>query len=284
MRYVWEPEISRQYAATLPAPLRPAWGPLTAWLRRVDYRAAQRVDLFIANSQHVAARIRRFYNRDSIVVYPPVDLPPAPATGPREDFYLCVGHHVPYKRLDLALAACRQLNARLVVIGDGPDVQRLIRTRSASEGPDRTRSASEGPDRTRSASEGPDRARSGSEGPDPAVQWLGWQDPAVINDYYRRARALLFPGEEDFGIVPVEAMAHGCPVIAYGVGGATETIVDGRTGVLFTPQTAGALADAMQRAATLSFDPQAMHAHAQQFSRPRFLRELHAALANLLAH
>ena len=124
------------------------------------------------------------------------------------------------------------------------------------------------------------RFRSGlGQRDDPAIDWLGWQDAEKINEYYGRARALLFPGEEDFGIVPVEAMAHGCPVIAYGVGGATETVIDGQTGVLFTPQTASALVAAMQRADGIRFDPVAMHAHAQQFSRERFLREMQAVLA-----
>ena len=202
MRYVWEDEISREYCATLPAPLRPLWRPLVARLQQADHRAAQRVDQFVANSRHVAARIQRHYGRDALVVHPPVDLPPAPVTQPREDFYLCVGHHVPYKRLDLAVEACRQLGRRLVVIGSGPDVARL-------------------------------RPRSGER-----VTWLGWQTTEAIYDHYRRARALLFPGEEDFGIVPVEAMAHGCPVIAFGVGGATETVVPGETGLLFDEQTA----------------------------------------------
>ena len=246
MRYAWEPTISREYRATLPRPLRPLWSPVTAYLRRADYRAARRVDQFIANSNHVAERIRRHYDREAIVIHPPVDLPPEPASGPREDFYLCVGHQVPYKRLDLAIEACHQMGRLLIVIGDGPDVSRL---RSQA---------------------------------DPRVKWLGWQPVEVIEEHYRRAAALLFPGEEDFGIVPVEAMAHGCPVIAYGVGGATETVVDGQTGVLFAEQTVEALLTAMRRAERLSFDPTAMHAHTRRFSRPRFLREMREVLVSAL--
>jgi glycosyltransferase involved in cell wall biosynthesis len=244
-RYIWD--LADEYARTLPAPLRPLWGPLCRRLQQADRRAAQRVDLFIANSQHVAARIRRHYGRDAVVIHPPVELPPGPATGPREDFLLAVGYHVPYKRLDLAVAASRRLRRRLVVIGDGPDVRRI------------------------------DPAR------DRHVERLGWQPAEVIQSYLKRAAALLFPGEEDFGIVPVEAIAHGCPVVAYGVGGATETVVPDRTGVWFAAQTTDALADAIERCAQRAFDPRFMYAHAQQFSRARFLRELRARLMNVLS-
>ena len=249
MRYVWD--LSATYRQTLPAPLRPLWDPLVRWLREADRRAAARVDQFVANSRHVAERVARHYGRDSVVVYPPVELPPEPGRGPREDFYLCVGQHVPYKRLDLAVAACRRLGRRLVVIGEGPDVHRLRRAWKGRE-----------------------------RGP---IVLLGYQPDEVVRDYYRRARALLFPGQEDFGIVPVEAMAHGCPVVAYGVGGATETVRDGTTGVLFPEQTVEALAAAIERCERLRFDPVAMYAHTRQFSRPRFLRQMRAVLSEMLA-
>lgn len=236
MRYVWD--LSEQYGATLPSFLRPAWPLLVRYLRTADRRAAQRVDQFVANSRHVARRIRRHYGRDSVVIYPPVDLPPAPYCGRRDDFYLCVGHHVPYKRLDLALEACRRLGRRLVVVGDGPDVQRYQAQRH------------------------------------PRISFVGWQHQQQLADFYRRARALLFPGEEDFGIVPVEAMAHGCPVVAYGVGGATESVVDGVTGVWFGEQSVECLIAAVQRCERTAFDPLRMHAHAQRFSRQRFLTEM----------
>jgi glycosyltransferase involved in cell wall biosynthesis len=244
MRYAWEKPILREYCATLPRLLRVPFRICAGLARRADRRGAGRVDQFVANSQHVAERILRHYGRAAVVVHPPVDLPAAPATGPRENFYLCVGYHAPYKRLDLAIEACRQLGRRLVVIGDGPDVARL-------------------------------RPHAG-----PHVEWLGWQGPAAINDHYCRAAGLLFPGEEDFGIVPVEAMAHGCPVVAYGVGGATETVIDGQTGVLFERPAADELVGAIRRRESTAFDPQLMHAHAQRFSKPRFLREMRAVLAS----
>jgi glycosyltransferase involved in cell wall biosynthesis len=246
MRYVYEPVLAREYRETLPAVLRPLWGPLIARVRRADQAAARRVDLFIANSRHVARRIARDYEREAVVVYPPVDLPSRPSARAREDFLLCVGFHTRYKRLDLAVEACRRLKRKLVVIGDGPDIQRIdVR-------------------------------------PDLHVECLGWQPRSVIEDYLARAAALLFPGEEDFGIVPVEAIAHGCPVVAYGVGGATESVCDGVTGVLFERQTVSDVVGALQRCDTLRFDRERMHADVQRFGRPRFIREMRDVIEGAL--
>jgi glycosyltransferase involved in cell wall biosynthesis len=245
-RYVWD--LADTYRETLPAPLRLFWPAVARRVREADRRATQRVDQFVANSHHVAKRIKRHYGRDSVVVHPPVHLPPAPATRPREDFYLCVGQHVRYKRLDLAVEACQKLRRKLVVIGEGPDVRRYEKLG------------------------------------DPNIEFLGWLAAPAVHDYYRRARALLFPGEEDFGIVPVEAMAHGCPVIAYGVGGATESVVDGQTGVWFEEQTLDCLASAIKRADATTFNSTTMHAHAQQFSHARFLREIREVLQSVLTN
>jgi glycosyltransferase involved in cell wall biosynthesis len=245
-RYAWEPAIRRSYEQSLPMALRPLFRAAAEMVRRADAKAARRVDLFVANSRHVADRIRRFYGRHSVVVYPPVELPDRPAQAKRQDFYLCVGYHVPYKRLDLAVAACEMLKRRLVVIGDGPQADALRRHRPAN------------------------------------VEWLGWQERPVIEQYYQRARGLLFAGEEDFGIVPVEAMAHGCPVIAWNCGGVRETVEDGLTGVLFDRQDAQSLAAAIRRAESLRFDPVLMHARMQRFSRQRFLRQMSALLTEVL--
>lgn len=245
MRYVYDDVIRAQYARSLPLIARPYWRWVTRAVRAADERAARRVDLFVANSRHVAERIRRWYGRDSVVVYPPVDVPEAPPVETkREDFYLCVGHHVPYKRLDLAIDACRVLGRRLIVIGDGPAFRSI------------------------------DRRRDGH------VECLGWQPDDVVAEHYRRARGLLYPGEEDFGIIPVEAMGAGCPVIAYGVGGAAETVIPRETGVLFTPQTTDALVNAMLDAEQATFRPAVMHTAAQRFSRARFLREMRAVMGS----
>ena len=244
MRYVWEPRVRAAYAAALTPLARPIFHASARRAQLADAEAATRVDLFIANSQHVAARIRQHYGRDSIVVHPPVELPSSPTTGPRDDYYLCVGQHVPYKRLDLAIEACAQLGKRLVVIGGGPDVARFQKETLAH------------------------------------VSFLGWQPDEVVHQHYRQARGLLFCGEEDFGIVPVEAQAYGCPVIAYGLGGATETVVDQHTGVLFSEQSTPEVTAALQLAETLSFDPEVMFEHCQQFSLDRFHREILAAISS----
>ena len=225
-------------------------------LRDWDQRTAAGVSHFIAISHTVAARIRECYGRDSRVIYPPVDTDfYTPAPVPREDFYLAVSAFAPYKRLDLALAACRKLGRRLVVIGTGQDAARL----RALAGPD--------------------------------VQFLGWQSDEVIRDHFRRCRALLFPGEEDFGIVPVEAMATGAPVIALGQGGVTETVVpvdapgqQEPTGVWFPEQTVDSLADAITRFERYAgdFDTAASRRQALRFTTNRFQQQLFAFVDNLL--
>src|SRR5262249_6312833 len=202
----------------------------------------------------VQQRIRECYDRHSDVIYPPVDTDfyfPAPL--PRDDYYLAVSAFAPYKRLDLAIAACNRLRKPLVIIGTGQDEKRL-------------------------------RQIAG-----PTVRFLGWQPDEVIRDHLRRCRALLFPGEEDFGIVPVEAQACGAPVIAYGRGGATETVVPpgGRrepTGVWFAEQSAACLTAALQQyeAHAGDFSPAVARRQAQRFHRQRFEEELFAYLDAVL--
>ena len=178
-------------------------------LRAWDRATAARVTHFVAISATVRDRIARCYDRESRVIRPPVDTAfYTPGEGGRGDFYLCVSALVPYKRVDQAVAACTRLGKELVVIGKGPERARL----EASAGP--------------------------------SVRFLGWQSDAVIRDHYRRCRALLFPGEEDFGIVPVEALACGAPVVALGAGGAAETI-DDQVGRTYTQPTAEGLQSAI---------------------------------------
>ncbi len=253
MRYAWEPAISADYRRSMPWVLRPLWPLVAAGARRADRAAAQRVHSFIANSATVAQRIGRAYDRAARVVYPPVDLPAAASTAPRESFYLCVGHHVAYKRLPIAVEACRRLGRRLVVIGDGPDVRRLH------------------------------AARRRDPQAELHVTLLGWQPDAIVHDHYRRASALLFPGEEDFGIVPVEAQGHGCPVVALGAGGATETVSDGVTGVLYSDPSAAGLAAAIERHERTRYDPAVLNAHARRFSAERFAAEMRQVVNEALA-
>ncbi len=178
-------------------------------MRGWDRTSASRVTHFVAISETVRRRIATCYGRDSRVIQPPVDTAfYTPADVPREGFYLCVSALVPYKRIDQAVAACSRTGRPLVVIGEGTERARL----------------------------------QGMAGP--SVRFLGWQPDEVIRDHYRRCRALLFPGEEDFGIVPVEALACGAPVIALGVGGVAET-VDSAVGRTYAEPTVEALCDAI---------------------------------------
>lgn len=237
MRYVWD--LAETYRRTLPRMVWPLWDVICERIRRADRAAADRVDVFVANSKHVADRILRAYGRESQVVYPPVEIPPTPPSAARRDsFYLCAGYHVRYKRLDVAVEATREAGRTLVVIGNGPSVDVLRRN------------------------------------PPPHVRLLGWQPDEVLYDHYHKAAALLFPGEEDFGIVPVEAMAHGCPVIALGRGGTAESVIHGKTGVLFPASTPAALLQAIKVAERMSFDPGELYHRAQQFSRDRFLARM----------
>lgn len=247
MRYAWEPELSREYAATLPAILRPLWPLVCAQVRQADLKASRNVHQFIANSATVAERIQRCYGCESVVVHPPVDLPESPTISERRDHFLCVGHHVAYKRLGHAVTACERLGLPLVVIGDGPDVVRLRGTTSER------------------------------------VRFLGYQPDSVVREHYQTARALLFPGEEDFGIVPVEAIAHGCPVLALGRGGARETVVPEATGLLYDDPTVDGLVNAIGKLDELVFDPNRMHDFAQRFRRERFRQQIRELIERVLA-
>jgi glycosyltransferase involved in cell wall biosynthesis len=217
-------------------------------LRKWDRATAERVTHFVAISETVRTRIARCYGRESRVISPPVDThfyTPAPVS--REDFYLCVSALVPYKRIEDAVTACSLTGRKLVVIGEGPDREHLQSVAG------------------------------------PFVQFLGWQPDEVIRDYYRRCRALLFPGEEDFGIVPVEALACGAPVIALGKGGAAETI-DEAVGRTYTAPHAEALLEAIEEweAAGFPADPLTSRGRAEAFSLPAFRERLLGHLAEIV--
>lgn len=220
-----------------------------ASLARWDARTAGRVDHYVAVSQHVARRISRYYNREAVVVYPPVDTTfYHPDHTTREPWVLMVTALVPYKRVDLAIDACRRAVVPLRIVGDGPERSKLERFAHGQ------------------------------------VEFLGARSDEELRTLYRRAGAVLLPGEEDFGIVPVEAQACGRPVVALAAGGALETVVDGLTGVLVSEPTADAFADGLTRALSLDFDAAAIRANALRFDRARFAREIQACVTDLLQH
>lgn len=244
-RFIWN---TREYVAreTLPSPLRALLPPVLLYLRAWDRRAAQRVDRFVAISRVVRERIRRIYGREAEVIFPPVEVDRFRPAERREDFYLILSRLVPYKRIDLAVEAFKRLGRPLLIVGHGRD-------RPALE------------------------ARAGS-----GIRFLGRLPDREVRELLPRARALIFPGREDFGITPVEANAAGVPVVAYRAGGALDTVVDGKTGVLFEPQTPEALTEAVDALERRRWDPQRLREHAERFSVARFEGELSGHLERWL--
>jgi glycosyltransferase involved in cell wall biosynthesis len=239
MRYIWN--MYPDYRASAGFASRMAMPVLSHYLRTWDQGSAARVDAFIANSENVAARVEKYYRRASVVVHPPVAVESFKrvADGELGDFFLMVGELVRYKRPELAVQACNAMRKNLVVIGGGEMLTELRRIAG------------------------------------PTVQILGAQPFERLRHAYSHCQALIFPGEEDFGIVPVEAMASGRPVIAYGRGGALETVVDGVTGLFFDDASVDGLVDAILRfEATTGWEPGQIQAHAQRFNGGRFEREM----------
>jgi glycosyltransferase involved in cell wall biosynthesis len=253
MRYVWD-LYDEYFGPSAGVFTRVAMPPVAALLRRWDRRTAARVHYFVAISRFVADRIRRAYDRAADVIHPPVDVARFHAEESPGDFYLVVSALTPYKRIDLAVMAARRLRRRLVVVGTGPEARRLQHL----------------------------------AGPD--VEFLGWRDDAEVAGLYARCRALLFPTLEDFGITPLEAMASGRPVIAFGGGGALETVVapggaDPPTGIFFERQTVEHLVDAMQdfERDPSRFEPKTLRRRAEAFDRPLFKDRIRAYLEGRLA-
>ena len=211
---------------------------VVAPLRLWDYTAAQRVDAYLANSRTTARRIAKFYRRPAAVLHPPIDVgayQPASATEP---YYLVLARLQSYKRIDIAIEAFNRMRRPLLVVGDGPDAARL-------------------------------RALAG-----PTIRFAGRVSDDEARHYLRSCQALVWPGEEDLGLAPLEALASGRPVIAYRAGGATETIVDGVTGAFFDRQTPDALVDALRAFDPDAYDPAVLHAHVSEFDVHIFQQRL----------
>jgi len=237
MRYVWEQYD--QYFGPGRAGLltRAAMSFFAPRLRKWDAGSSSRVHSFVANSQNVAERIRQYYQRTADVIYPPVSVDQFTVSERDDGYYLIVSALVPYKRVDLAVDAFKRSGERLLIVGTGPESSRLQSLASRN------------------------------------IEFLGWQPDTELVGLYARCRALIFPGIEDFGIVPLEAMASGKPVVAFGQGGALETVVDDpqrATGVFFREQTPEALREALVKLRGLKLNPHIIRAHAEQFDRKIF--------------
>jgi glycosyltransferase involved in cell wall biosynthesis len=248
MRYAWDQFDAYFGPDRVGARASAALRPVLAWLARWDRATAHRVHRYLAISQYVARRIRLYYNRESTIVYPPVDTdffaPDSAPVGPR---FLVVSALVPYKRVDLAMTAARRAGIALTVVGDGPERERLEALAGGS------------------------------------VSLAGRKSDEEIRDLYRTSLAAVLPGEEDFGIVPVESQACGRPVVALGRGGALDTVVPGVTGILVDDDSEAALAEGLARAARHPWDSAAIRAHAERFSRDAFKRGVAAAADELMA-
>jgi glycosyltransferase involved in cell wall biosynthesis len=247
-----------RYPATragMSRPARAVFAPVSQYLRLWDFAAAQRIDAFIANSRYVAARIWKYYRRSSTVIHPPVETRAASLSSQHDGCYLSVGRLVAEKRVDLLIAACNRLGRRLRIIGTGPE-EHVLRKLAG-----------------------------------PTIEFLGRVDDTQLNRHYARCRALLFAPDEDFGIVPLEAQSFGKPVIAYGRGGALETIIgldeaarvkgEAPTGLFFAEQSEASLTQAILRfeASECDFDPPSIQQHARRFDTQLFVERMKAFVA-----
>jgi len=249
MRYVWDRYDDYFGPGRVAAPARWIIPVVAEGLRAWDVATAGRVRRYAANSAHVAGRIRRYYGREAQVIPPPVDtdfFTPGDGNGAGGDFDLVISALAPYKRLDLVLDAYRGTGRPLKIVGSGPEERRL-----RSQAP-------------------------------PEAEFLGQVDDATLRDLYRRCRAVLMPGVEDFGIVPLEAMACGKPAVAFAEGGGAETVVPGETGVLFHEPTAAALRAAVDSLQGMRFNTAALRARAEAHSRPVFEARFRAFVEDAL--
>jgi glycosyltransferase involved in cell wall biosynthesis len=246
VRYAWD-QFDAYFGRGRSGWASPLFRIALAAFARWDRTTSGRPDRYVANSQYVAGRIHRYYNRQAAVVHPPVDTGFFQPDGRApEAFYLVVSALVPYKRLEVAIEACRRLGKGLKVVGQGPELPRL-------------------------------RALAGDQ-----VEFVGWLSDQGVRDLYRRARAVLLPGEEDFGLVPLEAQACGRPVVALGRGGARESVVAGVTGILTEDASVDGFTAGLARFEQQQFAADAIRRHAERFSLGRFFQELRAVLLDLI--
>ncbi len=244
MRYAWE--FMYEYTEHMGETKKLLIGMMMNYMKIWDATSAMRVDYFIANSQNVANRIKKFYGREATVINPPIDTEYFTPGKENGDFYLCVSRLVKYKRIDLAVQACNKLGLPLVVVGQGAEYAYL-------------------------------KSIAG-----PTVKIMGRQPDEVIREQYRKCKAFIFPGEEDFGMTPLEVQACGRPVIAYGKGGALETVIDSETGVFFNYQTVESLMAAIHKFEKICFEKQKCREQAERFSTQIFMQKMKKFIESII--
>lgn len=247
MRYAWDwthEYIKEQHVGTL---RKAAVAALLKKIRMWDQTAADRPDIAVANSLHVRRRIQKYYRRNSTIIYPPVDISRFKISKTAEDYFLIISTLTPYKRIDLAVELFNKIQRRLVIIGDGP--QREYLQNLAGD----------------------------------TIDFLGYKDDATAAEYLKNCRALIFPGEEDFGITPIEAMACGKPVLAYGEGGVKESVIAGVTGEFFAEPTVASMEDGLARLMNGEYSPTACRSKAQKFSKEIFAEKMKEITSSLQA-
>lgn len=236
MRYAWEKKD--EYTQDMGILKKKLVNLLLHYMRMWDVISSNRVDYFIANSTEVQKRIKKHYKREAVVINPPVRCNMFTIADKDEDYFFVVSRLVKYKRFDLAVKACNELGKKLVIIGDGPEKENLQKIAKEN------------------------------------IIFLGRQPDDIVKKYMSECRALLYPGEEDFGIVPVETQACGRPVIAFGKGGVLDSVVDGKTGVLFKEQTVESLKEAIVKFETMSFNKEEIRKHAMNFDETVFQKKI----------
>ncbi len=239
-RYLWQESKFYIQTAGIPKIIQPIMPPVIKSLRKWDYKAAQRPDYFIANSKTVQKRIKKYYHRDSVVIYPSVDFDNFSPSTNTENFYLIAGRMVPYKRNDIVIQAFNILkDKKLIVAGDGYGLQDLKKIATSRN-----------------------------------IEFVGRVSDNALKKYFSTCKAFIFAAEEDFGITPLEAMASGRPVIAYGKGGATETIINGKTGVFFKEQTKESLIGAIKKYEANKFNKNDAILQAKKFEKKQFIDKI----------
>lgn len=246
MRYIWDQYENYFGKIQSGIPTRMAMSLFRRYLQKWDVKSSSRVNYFIANSKNVQERIKRIYNRESDVVYPPVETSRFKISQNDGEYFLIVSALVPYKRIDIAVDAFNDIGARLVIVGVGSELEKLKKLAN------------------------------------PNIEFHGWASDHKLADYYENCKALIFPGEEDFGIVPLEAMASGKPVIAFAKGGALETVIENQTGIFFNDQNKESLVDAVKRFDIKKLHPNHIQLHALEFDRNIFKEKLKTYIESLV--